>query len=322
MNQMINYPSGVGTSLWIYNLVHGLAGTTIKVKHTVYCTSSAFQKIEVFDTYRYGQILCLAGSVVLTERDSDVYHEMMVHPALLSHPEPKKVCIIGGGDGGCLKEVLKHDCVESVTIVDIDIAVKETVERYFPELAKGFGDPRVSVAIEDGYQFLKTTDAGFDVIIVDSYDPGGPVQSLETADFHHIVAKRLDNDGLAVFQTDSPIVRPDYLRQTLSLISPLFETAKPYICSFSSFPEGICSFVLCSREKSSLDRFDEERYAAIADTCSYYNQDIHQGAFLLPQYIKRKIQPEAGKRRRRSQRQRASEKIPRPSARPLIKGDK
>ncbi|MCU0608675.1 MAG: polyamine aminopropyltransferase [Chitinispirillaceae bacterium] len=295
MNKMVSYPGGVGTSLWINNLVHGLSGNTIKVKHTVFADASPFQKIEVFDTYRYGLVLCLGGSIVMAEQDADIYHEMIVHPAMLSHKSPKKVCVIGGGDGGCLKEVRKYDGVESIVLVDIDAMVKETVTKYFPKLAKGFKDKRASVTIDDGYNFMKTTKERFDVIIVDSYDPGGPVQSLETADFHHIVAQRLNPDGIAVFQTDSPIVRPDYLRQTITLISPRFAQVKPYLCSFSSFPEGICGFLLCGREKNSLDRFDAARYKAIADGCAYYNSDIHTGAFLLPEYFKRIVR-EAGKR--------------------------
>jgi spermidine synthase len=289
MNKMVSYPSGVGTALWIQNLVHGISGTTIKVKHTVFSASSPFQKIEVFDTYRYGLVLCLGGSIVLTENDSDTYHEMIVHPALLAHKKPRSVCIIGGGDGGCLKEVLKHATVESVVIVDIDGLVKETVERHFPALAAGFADRRVKAVIDDGYNFLKTAKLSFDAIIVDSYDPGGPVQSLETADFHHLVAQRLTPDGVAVFQTDSPVVRPDYLRQTLSLISPQFAHVKPYVCSFSSFPEGVCGFLLCGKEKGALENFDGNRYEAIAATLTYYNSDIHRGAFLLPQYIKKLV---------------------------------
>jgi spermidine synthase len=289
----IGTPSqGVGTSLWINNLVHGLAGTTIKVKHAVYTASSPFQKIEVYDTYRYGHVLSLAGSIVLTEHDSDIYHEMIVHPAMLSHTAPGRICIIGGGDGGCLKEILKYVGVTSVVVVDIDAMVKETIDRHFPTLAVGFKDKRVSVVIDDGYSFLKTVEKQFDVIIVDSYDPGGPVQSLETADFLYLVAERLAGDGLAVIQTDSPIVRPEFLRQTLTCISPLFPQAKPYLCSLSSFPEGVCSFVLCGRNKETLDRFDKPRYDAIADSCSYYNDEIHRGAFLLPQYIRRSIREE------------------------------
>jgi spermidine synthase len=281
--------AGVGTSLWLNNLVHGLAGVTIKVKHPVLSASSRFQKIEVFDTYRYGMVLCLGGSVVMTEHDGDTYHEMIVHPALLCHTKPQSICIIGGGDGGCLRQVLKHGQVESVVIVEIDKMVNEAVQKHFPALAAGFGDKRVSVVIDDGYNFLSTTDRSFDVIIVDSYDPGGPVQSLETADFHHVAAGRLNADGIAVIQTDSPVVRPDFLRQTLSLISPLFAQAKPYLCTFSSFPESICSFILCGRKEKSLDRFDEQRAAKIAASCAYYNGDIHRGAFLLPQFLKKII---------------------------------
>jgi spermidine synthase len=290
MNKMSSGPAGVSTSLWLNNLVHGLSGVTIKVKHPVYTASSRFQKIEVFDTYRYGMVLCLGGSVVMTEHDGDIYHEMIVHPPVLSHNNAKSVCIIGGGDGGCLRQVLKHTTVESVVIVEIDKMVRDAVLKHFPALAVGFSDKRVCVTLDDGYNYLKTTDKSFDVIIVDSYDPGGPVQSLETADFHHVVAQRLKDDGIAVIQTDSPVVRPDFLRQTLSLISPLFAQVKPYICSFSSFPEGICSFVLCGRKEKSLERFDEQRAATIAASCGYYNADIHAGAFLLPQYLKKLVQ--------------------------------
>ena len=289
MKKLRNYQEDVGTSLWVQSLIHGLAGITIKVKHSVYNASSPFQKIEVFDTYRYGMVLCLGGSIVLTEHDSDIYHEMIVHPALNCHAKPERVCIIGGGDGGCLKEVLKYTSVKSITIAEIDALVKDTVVKHFPALAAGFKDKRVTVSIDDGYNFLKTTDKLFDVIIVDSYDPGGPVQSLETADFHHVVAQRLTGNGVAVFQTDSPVVRPEFLQQTLRRISPLFEQCKPYLCAFSSFPESICSFLLCSREKGTLDQFHEDRYAAIAASCSYYNDDIHKGAFLLPQYLRKKI---------------------------------
>jgi len=289
MNKMVSYSGNVGASLWLQNLVHGLAGITIKAKHAVFCDSSRFQKIEVFDTYSYGMVLCLGGSIVLAEHDCAIYHEMMVHPAMLSHKKPLHVCIIGGGDGGCLAEVLKYPAVASVVVVDIDLMVKKTVERYFPALAKGFKDKRVKVTINDGYEYMKTTKERFDIILVDSYDPAGPVQSLETADFHDVVAERLNADGIIVFQTDSPIVRPDYLRQTMTLLSPLFAHTKPYICALSSFPEGICSFLLCGREKGSLDRFDDKRYKTIADSCTYYNSDIHTGAFLLPQYLKKKV---------------------------------
>ena len=156
------------------------AWKTIKVKNALYCGSSPFQKIEVFDTYRFGRILCLGGTIVLTEND-DTYHEMMVHPAFMMSPSPKKICCIGGGDGGCLKEILKYNNVEKVTIVEIDQLVHQTTCDYFPALGAGFNNPNTSLIIDDGYHYLSDTDELFDIILVDSYDPGGPVQSLETA---------------------------------------------------------------------------------------------------------------------------------------------
>ncbi len=287
MNSFINYPVGNETSLWLQNLIHGLSGLSIKAKHSVFCGSSPFQKVEVFDTFSYGLVLCLGGTVVLTERDSEPYHEMMVHPAMMMHPNPESVCIIGGGDGGCLKEVLKYQSVKKAVVVEIDSLVKETVENFIPEFAQGFTDSRAEVVIDDGYEYLKNAKKKFDVILVDSYDPGGPVRSLETADFFNIVAKRLGPEGLAVFQTDSPTLQADQLRQTIMHISPLFSEYKPYICTMRSFPEGICSFVLASRSAGGLDHFSQERFETVADSLQYYNEEVHTGAFLLPQNIRR-----------------------------------
>ncbi len=275
-----------GSSLWIQNLINGLSGLTIRAKHAVFCDASPFQKVEVFDTYSFGMVLCLGGTIVLTENDSFAYHEMIVHPAMLMHESPQRVCIIGGGDGGCLHEVLKHDSVKSVVIVEIDKMVKDTVEKFFPQQAEGFKDSRVEVAIDDGYQYLKNNEKQFDIIIIDSYDPCGPVQSLETDDFHRLVSRRLSQNGIAVFQTDSPIIKGDFIRKTMESVSPFFAVKKPYICSMRSFPESICSFLLCCQNEEISRQFDKNRYESNLKDCHYYNEDIHEGAFMLPQYIK------------------------------------
>jgi len=276
-----------GSSLWIQNLINGgLSGLTIRAKHSVFCDASPFQKIEVFDTYSFGLILCLGGTIVLTESDSSNYHEMIVHPAMLMHNSPQRICIIGGGDGGCLSEVLKHDTVKNVVIVEIDKMVKDTVERFFPNQATAFKDQRVQVVFDDGYQYLKSNEESFDIIIIDSYDPCGPVQSLETADFHRLVSQRLAADGIAVFQTDSPIIKADFLRKTIDSVSPFFKFKKTYLCSMRSFPEGVCSFLLCSQNYKIFNNFDSNRYESLKENCYYYNQEIHNGAFMLPQYIK------------------------------------
>jgi spermidine synthase len=274
------------TSIWLQNLVCGHSGLLIKAKQPVFCGSSPFQKVEVFDTYRFGLTLCLGGTVVLTERDYEPYHEMMVHPAMLAHPNPKRVCIIGGGDGGCLKEVLKYEGVEKVVVVEIDSLVKETVEKYIPCFAAGFSDPRVEVAIDDGYDYFKGSKERFDIVFVDSYDPGGPVRSLETADFFGKAAAAVGVEGIVVVQTDSPTLRSDALRQTITLATAVFSRYKPYISSLRSFPEGICSFLILSNNGATIDGFDKERYQKIADSCAYYNEETHVGAFLLPRDIR------------------------------------
>jgi spermidine synthase len=229
----------------------------------------------------------LADNIVLTERDEYIFHEAIVHPAMNLHANPARICIIGGGDGGCLREVLKYKEVESVRVVEIDKQVKDAVVKHYPQLAAGFSDPRAKTVFAEGCSFLEKTKDTFDVIIVDSYDPGGPVQSLETTGFYKLVHQRLDKGGIAVFQTDSPTIRSEYLRSTVSTISSLFTTYKPYICTIPSFPEGICSFVISAKEGVALDTFNDKRYASVSSECSYYNPDIHRGSFLLPEYIKK-----------------------------------
>jgi spermidine synthase len=275
------------SSLWINNLVNGLSGMTIRAKRALFSSASPFQKIEIFDTYSFGKVLCLADIVVLTERDEFIYHEAIIHPAMIMHANPARVCIIGGGDGGCLREAMKYKGVKSAVVVEIDQLVKDTVAEHYSSLSGGFGDPRAKVVFADGFTFFDTTKDLFDVIVVDSYDPGGPVQSLETMGFYKLVHDHLDKGGIAVFQTDSPTMKGDALRTTILNISSLFADYKPYICSLPSFPEGLCSFLVCCKDKGALGNFDEGRYSQIAPKCSYYNDEIHRGAFLLPQYLKK-----------------------------------
>ncbi|MBN1600554.1 MAG: polyamine aminopropyltransferase [Chitinispirillaceae bacterium] len=282
----VNFQPVCSSNLWIEHLVNGLSGLSIKAKHAVFCDSSPFQKIEIFDTYNYGLVLCLGGSIVMTERDSFIYHEMFVHPPMLMHPEPKSVCVIGGGDGGCLGEILKHSSVKKITLVEIDNMVTETVKRFYPGREASFSDPRVTMVFDDGYHYLSKNEDKFDVIIVDSYDPAGPVQSLETADFYSIVSQRCGENGIVVFQTDTPVIRKEYTRMVMSGVSPQFSSCKPYICPVASFPDSLCSFLLCTNTEQLLENFSDARFAGIADLCEYYNEEMHKGLFLLPQYIK------------------------------------
>lgn len=274
------------SSLWLQDLINGLSGMTFRVKHAVSCDASPFQKVEVFDTQAYGRVLLLAGNVVLTERDEFIYSEMLAHPALCIHPRPVQVCIIGGGDGGVAREALKHPTVEKVTVVEIDSLVTETVKEHFSSLRPGLTDARTEIVFEDGHRFLEQSSALFDVILVDSYDPGGPVQSLTAEPFYPLVHERLTDQGIAVFQTGSPTVSGDALRDAVRNVSAIYAQHRPYLATLPSFPEGTCSFVAAAKAEDGLQAVDEKRCAAVSRQCRCYNRELHDGAFMLPQYVR------------------------------------
>jgi spermidine synthase len=281
---MQNQPaSTVEAAFWIQNLIDGNGGLTIKIKRLVAEAASPFQKIEVLESFQYGRILVLGGTIALTEKDEFIYSEMISHPAVNSHSQPQKVCIIGGGDGACLKEVLKYGQVEGVDVVEIDQLVTKMVKAHFPGLAGGFDDKRTSLVFADGYEWIKAKSKNYDVIIVDSYDHSGPIQSLSSADFFASVKKALVEKGVAVFQLNSPELDPGLTRRTLDNLSEHFKFLRPYVAAIPSFPLGICGFVTCSNTEmpTAIDQFK-----TVAKECHYYNDAVHRGAFLLPTYLK------------------------------------
>jgi spermidine synthase len=286
MNSQFHLEAQNDSALWLTSLVNGVSGITMKVKQALFSGSSPLQKIEVFDTYGYGRVLSLAGTIMFTERDEHIYHEMISHPALCMKAAPHSVCVIGGGDGGCVQQILKHKSVKKITVVEIDSLVTKTVRTYFPRLAKGFSDKRVSLVTDDGCHFLANTKEQFDVIIVDSYDPGGPVQSLETEDFFKVLHQRLSDKGIAVIQTDSPILKNSLLKHVVTQVSSLFAHFRYYYCAIPSFPEGICGFVACSKANVITQNIKSGVADTIAEKCQYYGPEIHQAAFCLPRYIK------------------------------------
>lgn len=269
------------STLWITSLVNGLSGLTIKVRHPVHFDASPFQKIEVFDTFAFGRILLLGGSIVLTERDEFIYNEMLTHTAIIAHGMPKRVCIIGGGDGGVLREVLKHPSVEEAVVVEIDELVVNTIKQHFEQLAEGFNDPRAQVVIDDGLAYLEQSNQPFDVIIVDAYDPGGPIQSLLAGPFYETVRHNLTESGIAAFQTDSPTVNPAPLRDAVAQAQIHFASTLPYLVPIPSFPDGLCSFVLCQCAEGNPGA-NRDGLAAVSATCRYFNEAVLGGAFKLP----------------------------------------
>ena len=247
-----------------------------------------FQTIEVYETTRWGRLMVIDGCVMLTSRDNFTYHEMMAHPVLFTHPDPRNVLIIGGGDCGMLQEVLKHPGVEACTQVDIDAGVTRIAERFFPELCGANGDPRAELLFQDGLQYIKDLPAGsVDVLIVDSTDPVGPAEGLFGEAFFRDVHRALGDDGLIVQQSESPILHIDTLLRELhaAMRGAGFQRVVTLQYPVCSYPSGWWSATMAGKG-ADLTRFRAVDAEAKPFATSYYNAAIHRGALAVPEFCK------------------------------------
>jgi spermidine synthase len=273
-------------NVWYKELHDGQSGLTIKIDRIIESTESEFQRIDVLDTKDFGKILVLYGSLMVADKDNNAYNEMLAHVPLFSHPSPKRVLIIGGGDCGTLTEITRHPEVERVTMCEIDRKVVETSQRHFPYLTTGLDDPRAEVVFEDGKKYLAETEELFDVILLDLSDPIGPAADLFQKEFHQQVFDRLKDDGILVAQTESPFYNPETVRAMYANFREIFPIAKMYTCFMPIYPSSYWSFGFCSKKYDPLRDFDQERYDRLELSTRYYNDDIHRGSFMLPQFVK------------------------------------
>ena len=184
-------------------------GLAIDIDRQLYCAQSKFQRIDVFETPEFGRILTLDGILMLTEKDEFIYHEMITHVPMAVHPAAKNVLIIGGGDGGAVRELCRYDTVEHIDLVEIDEAVVAACREYFPTVAGSLNDPRVNIRYEDGLKYVRRCSEAYDVIIVDSTDPFGPGEGLFTKEFYGNCFKALKEDGILVNQHEDPFYPDD-----------------------------------------------------------------------------------------------------------------
>lgn len=274
-------------NVWFTELHEGKSGLTFKVSRLVESLQSDFQRIDVIETEEYGKALVLYGSLMVAEGDTGAYNEMISHVPLLTHPDPKEVLVIGGGDGGCVTNVLKHPGVKRCTICEIDEKVIEICRRHFPKLTTGLDDPRCRIKIGDGKKFIETTDEKFDVIILDLSDPIGPAAELFQKSFHQSVYDRLNPDGIMVAQSESPLFNPETVRGMYGNLRDIFPIVEMYSCLMPIYPSSFWSFAFCSKKYHPLKDFQADRYAQTdLSTCNYYNDEIHKGSFALPQYVR------------------------------------
>lgn len=257
---------------------------SLSITETLYDKSSSFQQITVYQTECFGRLLTLDGLVMLTQRDNFIYHEMLVHPALFSHPQPESVLIIGGGDCGTLSEVLKHPGVKRVQQVELDEQVTRVCKTYFPELCASNTDPRVELIFDDGIRWVDDCAANsFDLIIVDSTDPVGPAAGLFAESFYRACYEVLAFDGILIAQSESPLFHvPLMVEMNRKMTSAGFESVDVFQFPMCTYPSGWWSTMMARKSGSRAVELAE---VAVEIDTRYYNAGIHQAAKRLPQFL-------------------------------------
>jgi len=268
-----------------YSEKEGL-GLLLEVKRKLHDEQSAYQHIEVFETTKFGNLLTLDGFVMLTGRDNFIYHEMMTHPALHSHPGPKRVLIIGGGDCGCLKEVLKHKSVQHVDMVELDERVTRVSEQYFPELCVANDDPRAHLHFVDGIKWAEDAQSdSYDVVIIDSTDPVGQAARLFQAPFYSACRKALGDAGILIVQSESPLLHRELIHTIRDQMQAAgFTQVSTLHYPQCTYPSGWWSSTMASN--GALEKFRAK--GAELET-HYYDSAMHQAALALPVFLQQAL---------------------------------
>lgn len=254
------------------------------------------QHLIIFENELFGRVMALDGVTQTTSRDEFIYHEMMVHVPLLTHANPQRVLIIGGGDGGILREVCKHKTVTHITQVEIDASVVELCRQFFPDHSAGsFEDPRLALTIADGAAFVQNCQDQFDVIIADSTDPIGPAEVLFETDFYRHCARLLTPFGILVTQNGVPFLQGQELTNTYRRWNGIFQTRSCYLTTVPTYVGGPMAMGFASHAPFQLPHLDSlDNRARDLGTLRYYTPTAHHGAFGLPGYVSRLLVDVAG----------------------------
>ncbi|WP_462331576.1 polyamine aminopropyltransferase, partial [Schwartzia sp. (in: firmicutes)] len=244
---------------------------SIKVDKQLYTAKSEFQRIDIFDSEEFGRVLALDGYVMLTEKDEFMYHEMIVHVPMCVHPNPQNILVIGGGDGGTVRELVKYDSVKSVDLVEIDEDVVTACKKFLPQTAGKLDDPRVHTYFEDGLKFIRHHEDEYDLIIVDSTDPFGPGEGLFTREFYGNCYRALKEDGIMVNQHESPFYANDAyaMQRAHKQIVTSFPVAKVYQAHIPTYPSGHWLFGFASKKYHPYQDVDYDTWKALGIKLKY-----------------------------------------------------
>lgn len=262
---------------------------SIKIKEQLLSKKSPFQQIDVFDSEEFGRFFTLDGLIMVTEKDEFIYHDMITHVPMATNPGAKKVLVIGGGDGGTVRELTRYKTIEKIDMVDIDEMVVKVCREYLKQTSRKLDDPRVTLYFEDGLKFIRRFENEYDLIIVDSTDPFGPGEGLFTKEFYGSCFKALKEDGILVNQHENPYYETflGAMQRAHRRIKELFPVCRVYQAHIPTYPSGHWLFGFASKKHDPLKDLDATAWNALGLETQYYNTDLHTGSFMLPNYVKK-----------------------------------
>lgn len=267
---------------------------SIKVKQHLYTGKSEFQDVDVFESQEFGKFLTLDGLMMVTEKDEFIYHDMITHVAMATNPNIKKVLVIGGGDGGTVRELTRYSHIEKIDMVEIDKLVVDVSREYLPITASKLDDPRVSLYFEDGIRFVADTKEIYDLILVDSTDPIGPGEGLFTTEFYQNCFNILSDNGILVNQSESPYYDQfsHEMKRAHKKIKNIFPISKVYQFHMPTYPSGHWLFGFASKKLDPIKDVDFDKWNALGIKTKYYNPQLHVGCFALPSYVQEMLDNE------------------------------
>lgn len=267
---------------------------SIKVKQHLYTGKSEFQDVDVFESEEFGKFLTLDGLMMVTEKDEFIYHDMITHVAMATNPSIKKVLVIGGGDGGTVRELTRYSHIEKIDMVEIDKLVVDVSKEYLPITASKLDDPRVSLYFEDGIRFVADTKEIYDLILVDSTDPIGPGEGLFTTEFYQNCFNILSDNGILVNQSESPYYDQfsHEMKRAHKKIKNIFPISKVYQFHMPTYPSGHWLFGFASKKLDPIKDVDFDKWNALGIKTKYYNPQLHVGCFALPSYVQEMLDNE------------------------------
>lgn len=278
--------------MWFHDEHTDNVKLAIRVDYQVFSAQSEIQRIDVLESKEFGKILVVDGDLMLTEKDEFIYHEMISHVPMAVHPQVEKILVIGGGDGGVVRELAKYDTVEQIDVVEADPLLVEVCRKYFPQIACSLNDPRVHIYHEDGLRFIRSKSDAYDLIIIDSPNPFGAGEGLFTKEFYGNCFNALHEDGIMINQHESPFYKEEAFQcqRMHKRIIESFPISRIYQAHIPSYPSGHWLFGFASKRYHPIHDMDGIQWKLRGIQTKYYLPRLHEGVFALPAYVEELVQ--------------------------------